>query len=60
MRIGRVYHLVSIVAVLVLAATGVANAATVRVSGTITEVSPGTCGDFALRGQCSGSTVRGS
>jgi len=51
MRIGRVSHLVSIVAVLVLGATGVANASTARVSGTITEVSPGTCGDFVLRGQ---------
>ncbi len=41
----------SLVALLVLGATGVANAAAVRVSGTITELSPGSCSDFELKGR---------
>jgi hypothetical protein len=46
-------------AVFMLAGTSVANAANVRVTGTIMEVSSGTCGEFVLtgrmlKGQCHG------
>ena len=44
MMIGRISLIVAQIAMFMLAATNVANAATVRVTGTITETSPGTCG----------------
>lgn len=51
MRIARVPMIVAQLAVLILAATNPANAATVRVVGTITETSPGTCGEPAFAGR---------
>lgn len=51
MRIPRAMLVISLLGVFVLGASGVANAAAVPVSGTITEVSPGTCSDFALTGR---------
>ena len=59
MRIGRVSFGVALLGMFILGVADVANAANVRVTGTITEMSPGTCGDFVLtgrmlKGQCNG------
>ena len=59
MRIARVSLIVAQLAVFMLAATNVASAANVRVTGTITETFPGTCGEPAWTGavvriQCAG------
>jgi len=51
MRIRRVLLMAALLAVFVLAAPSVVNAASLRVTGTIAEVSPGTCGDFVLTGK---------
>jgi hypothetical protein len=58
MRIARAWLIVAVLAA-VLAGTNVAHAATVRVTGTITETSPGTCGEPVVTGimvtlQCEG------
>jgi hypothetical protein len=50
MRIGRTLALAGSVSLLAVAPSVAASAATVRVAGTITEVSPGTCGDFVQTG----------
>jgi hypothetical protein len=51
MRMGRVSLIVAQLTVFMLAGSNVANAANVRVTGRITEVSSGTCGDFGLTGR---------
>ncbi len=51
MRIARVILIAAQLAVFMLAGTNVAKAANVRVTGTITEVSSGTCVNFAITGR---------
>lgn len=51
MRIRRTLLMVAVFAAFLLAASGIASAATVPVTGTITAGAPGTCSDFVLTGR---------